>query len=83
MNGERLIEGFVDADLGDVSVVAADRAWSDAERDTVVRLAGRDSSAFLRAPGKTRASRSRLPRSARSCGSPRITAQIGKDCALD
>ena len=48
MNGERLVEEFVEADLGDVS---ADQQpsppWSDAERDTVVRLAEGDSAAFL------------------------------------
>ena len=46
MNGERLTEGFVEADLGDVSAEAA-TPWSDAERDTVVRLAEGDSAAFL------------------------------------
>ena len=48
MNGERLVEELVEADLGDVS---ADQQpsppWSDAERDTVVRLAEGDSAAFL------------------------------------
>jgi hypothetical protein len=48
MNGERLIEEFIEADLGDVS---ADQQpsppWSDAERDTVVKLAEGDSAAFL------------------------------------
>jgi hypothetical protein len=46
MNGERLIEGFVDADLGDVSAEPT-APWSDAERETVVRLADGDSAAFL------------------------------------
>ena len=48
MNGERLIEEFVEADLGDVSAESTQSApWSDAERDTVVRLAEGDSAAFL------------------------------------
>ena len=48
MNGERLIEEFVEADLGDVSADQQPSApWSDAERDTVVRLAEGDSAAFL------------------------------------
>ena len=42
---ERPIEGLVEADLGDVS--AEPTLWSDAERDTVVMLAGGDSAAFL------------------------------------
>ena len=48
MNGERLVEEFVEADLGDVSADQQPSApWSDAERDTVVRLAEGDSAAFL------------------------------------
>ena len=48
MNGERLAEEFVEADLGDVSADQQPSApWSDAERETVVRLAEGDSAAFL------------------------------------
>ena len=47
MNGdERPIEGFVEADLGDVTAEPT-APWSDAERETVVRLADGDSAAFL------------------------------------
>jgi putative DNA primase/helicase len=45
MNGERPIKEFVEADLGDVTPEPT--PWSDAERETVVRLAEGDSAAFL------------------------------------
>ena len=89
MNGDERpigIEDLVDVDLSDASADQQPSApWSDADRGIVAKLGEGDVAAFLaRAPGRTRASRSSLRRSARSChGSPRIAAQIGKDCALE